>query len=656
MIYPDTPALEPTLHDPAQARALDLLQGDRNLILSGGGGTGKTYLIKEFLSETREAVAIAAPTGVAASIYDDSSYRAVTIYNLFGFPATVNFNFIQSSWRPAAKKRKVLTTMTTLVLDEFSMIRADLLDYMDAALKKIRRDSRPFGGVRLILVGDPAQLPPVVHPSEEAMFSGQVAGSYASPYVVSAASFHAIADETDVCILTRQHRQKDADFAAIVSALRAGTPDEVARSVAVLNTRVDPQFTPDPEDGYVTLSATRYVAEQINDTRTRQLDNIREFTADISGDSAKVLRGIQAPERLLVAPGSQVMLLTNDKDKRWVNGTVGTVVRVDVDEYTLNESLRVKIRDKSGDKVVTVLRHDWKVTAPKVETVRGEQRIGHETIGRFTQFPVMPSWATTVHKAQGRTCEKVILDLASGVFAEGQTYVGISRCTSLENLVLRAPLSVHDVRVPAVARWFDAWAADQSPEIAYIRLGRDEADEVTSGAMVIARASQVIAELSTRIGGDGEPTLPGFVELVERLAVGLHYAGDDVEGLAAAPLDLGIAVDDFYVLDEGSDPLTRARALADAARSADVRAAQLAAGPEAVVTARYRMPAPEVVPEFAHKVDPARVTGRDAQDWFDALRAVTGWCSPGDAYYAAEAAKVGLRYQPRTAPASAVAP
>lgn len=645
--YPEPLDLIPTDLDPEQERALQLLKGRNHVILSGGGGTGKTYLIKTFLRTpiddttditNSDVTAVVTPTGVAASLYEDEG--AVTIYNLFGFPATVTPGFIEGSWRPAARKRNVLETISNLVIDEFSMVRADMFDMMDKALKKIRRSSKPFGGVRIILVGDPAQLPPIVKANEEMLFSPQH-GGYASPYIVSSDAFKVMSEDTDVCILTRQHRQQDPEFAKVVSSLRAGSVEDIAHAVNILNTRVDPNFSPASTEGYVTFTATRREADRINDAMTNKLDGVRTFTATLSGDVTKVRKEVQAPENLRIAVGSQVMMLNNDKERRWVNGTVGIVTGFDVDPYTMAVGLTVKM----GDNQYHVHRHDWTVTSPRVRSRRGQSYIEHEELGRFTQFPVLPSWATTIHKSQGRTCDRVILDVSSGVFAEGQAYVGVSRCTTLEGLALRVPLSAQDVQVPAVARWFDQWAVSQSPVIAFGATDVDDKGRITAAAFVLRQGTKTLTEVSTKVGEAPLPTQDDVVELVERIADGFYYAGDDIPHLGAQTLELGVDVTRFFDI-EGADVLARARALASSARSVDVRGVILDAGPEAVVRAQYRRPCPVVVPVAAHTVNPDFVNGSSASDWFEALRALTMWCEPGERYYEEQAHRVGVEYVP----------
>ncbi|MFC0674899.1 AAA family ATPase [Brachybacterium hainanense] len=417
-------------------QALDLLLGGSNVFLTGRAGTGKSTLVRLFLERTRKRAVTVAPTGIAAL-----NVQGYTIHRLFSFPAGVSEEMVRGPGYFPGRFAKTLAELDVLVVDEASMVRADLFDALAAALERFGpQPGEPFGGVQLVLVGDLYQLPPVVRDAETAFLEER----YGSPYFSAARSFDR--DVFPVLELTTVFRQQgDARLIELLNQVREGTLLEEAR--AELNTRTNRDFEPPEDEFWLTLATTNSI---VNGRNTRMLERlgtpVRAFAADVRGE----LDGFERPTeaQLELAEGAQVMLLSNDPGDRWVNGSLGRIARIraDADGPVLDVDLR------EGDRV-EVRPHTWDVTRPVVDG--GELR--HEVIGTFTQLPVKLAWAITIHKSQGQTLDRVIVDLTGGTFAGGQLYVALSRCTSLAGLVLRRDVLPRDLKTdPRVRRFLTA--------------------------------------------------------------------------------------------------------------------------------------------------------------------------------------------------------
>lgn len=464
-------------------RALELLDNGASVFVTGKAGTGKSTLLRHFLDTTPKKVAVAAPTGIAALNVD-----GVTIHRLFSFPASVSLEYVLGPDYYPGKYGKLIKELDVLVIDEVSMVRADLFDCVAAALARYgpRRGER-FGGIQMVLVGDPYQLPPVVMDAETEHFRTR----YATPYFFSSDSFASL--DAAVVSLEKVYRQRDQRFVDLLNDIRTGSAGELV--VAELNQRVQPDFHTSVDEFWITLTTTNRRADKVNQDHLERLPSpLESRQAASSGD----LEGFepQAPANLHFKVGAQVMLVSNDFANRWVNGSLGMVMHVHHDDGVA----AVDIALQTGE-TVTVTPHTWEVTKP----VYSSGRLSYVKVGTYTQLPFKLAWAITIHKSQGKTLDKVVVDLFRGTFAEGQLYVALSRCTSLEGMVLKSPIKLRDVRVEREVTRFlarnsiDATTMESIAYLGVLTTGYGEYDRIFEIAVVIERAGEVIAEVSTLI-------------------------------------------------------------------------------------------------------------------------------------------------------------
>lgn len=437
-----------TLTDELQ-EALDHLHAGHHLFLTGRAGTGKSTLIRHFLETTERSALTIAPTGIAALNVD-----GYTIHRLFSFPLGVNEEFVRSARYYPGRFAAALSELDTLIIDEASMVRADLFDALTAALERFGpRPGTPFGGVQLVLVGDLYQLPPVVTDAEAAFIEER----YGTPFFFSARSFDR--DTFAVVELGTVFRQLGDDrLVDLLNAVREGALLEDARTE--LNRRTDPAFEPPMTEFWLTLATTNRIVTARNRQQLERLpDPVRTFHAQVSGDTD----GFERPtdERLGLAVGAQVMMLTNDPLDRWVNGTLGRVTAIGEDAD--GSLVTVLLRD--GDSVA-VRTHTWDITRPGVQ----DGALVHEVVGTYTQLPMKLAWAITIHKSQGQTLERVVVDLTGGTFANGQLYVALSRCTSLEGLVLKRDVLPRDLKSDPRVRRFLASSAAPTDDLGEVYL------------------------------------------------------------------------------------------------------------------------------------------------------------------------------------------
>ncbi|MFN4256855.1 MAG: ATP-dependent RecD-like DNA helicase [Saprospiraceae bacterium] len=408
--------------------ALDTLdKTDRSMFITGRAGTGKSTLLRLFQQTSKKKLVVLAPTGVAAL-----NVQGQTIHSFFGFPHRIVTP--KEASRKVSQKHllNLYRKMETLVIDEISMVRADILDGMDKFLRVNRENFRPFGGVQVVLFGDLFQLPPVVtnDPIERAYFDEY----YDSPYFFSG---KIIADpdfEMEMLELRKVYRQESRLFLRLLEAVRTNSLDR--DDLEDLNDRYVPHFQAPTDGGYITLCARNATADRINKLELEKL-TAREhsFSAEIKGNFDPALYPTEPELRL--RKGAQVMFLKNDPDREFVNGTIGKITQLDSDGLT------VQVEEPSGKKrTIDVQKFDWEI---KRYTAATSGDIDTETIGTFRQYPVKLAWAITIHKSQGKTFDKVIVDLGGGAFEHGQLYVALSRCRTLEGIVLRQPIRPRDV-------------------------------------------------------------------------------------------------------------------------------------------------------------------------------------------------------------------
>lgn len=436
-----------------------------HVFITGRAGTGKSTLLQHFAWHTKKQIAICAPTGVAAL-----NVEGQTIHSLFRLPIGLigDADIDQND-----ATRRILNAIETLVIDEISMVNADLMDAIDRSLRQARgRRGEPFGGVQVVMFGDPYQLAPVPPRGDEARY---VQDHYRSFWFFDAkvwAGGSGISDqeglfEVDtrarlhVRELVQIHRQSDDGFKAMLNAVRYGRV--TAEIAGVLNTQ-GARTPPDPEPGEVPMITLATRNDIVNKINSQHLDALpgKEQTAraEVSGDFGRGEASLPAESELKLKVGAQVMFLRNDtamsgEPPRWVNGTIGTVVRI------IGSAVRVDIDGEEVDVEPAV----WERFRYAYD--QNTKKLSRDVVAEFTQFPLRLAWAVTIHKSQGKTYERAIIDLGSGAFAPGQTYVALSRLTSLEGLYLSRPLRPRDIRVDEDVRRFmrDAWLAASTPEL-----------------------------------------------------------------------------------------------------------------------------------------------------------------------------------------------
>jgi len=399
------------------SKALQIMEEtSENVLVTGKAGTGKSTLLSYFISKTNKDVAVLAPTGVAAV-----NIGGQTIHSFFGFKPDVMLGKIKKAW---GERRRLYQELDALVVDEASMVRADLLDCVDASLRLNRgKKSKPFGGVQMIFFGDLYQLPPVVTGRERSLFRT----NYASPYFFNSQAFKSTSFE--FVELEKVYRQKDDFFIGILNAIRNNTIGE--SELRALNARLLPQPAPSAGDFCVTLTTTNDLATRINEHRLSLLKTPpREYLATVEGLFSRDC--YPAEELLRMKKGAQVMLLNNDREHRWVNGTVGVVTGFSHDK---EESINVRLQ--SGCEV-EVMPHTWTVFEYFYNEERGA--LDSRTVGSFTQYPLKLAWAVTIHKSQGKTFDRVHINIGRGTFTPGQLYVALSRCRTLEGITLERPV------------------------------------------------------------------------------------------------------------------------------------------------------------------------------------------------------------------------
>ncbi|MHA6287801.1 ATP-dependent DNA helicase [Maricaulis sp. CAU 1757] len=399
-----------------QERLLDWLTTAKpNVFITGRAGTGKTTLMREFIRRAGPRAAVIAPTGVAAM-----QAGGQTIHSFFHFPPRM----IGARDIRKVRHRRVVQALETLVIDEISMVRADMMWAIDKSLRLNRECNEPFGGVQIVLVGDLAQLPPVIQGAE----AEYLEATYGGPFFFHPPPFRDAG--FSLVELEEVFRQTDEYFINILNAVREG--DVSSDEAAELNHRVTGRSGLEASLSHVVLTSTNEAAFRINQARLEGLGTPgRSFEAKVEGQFDPRL--FPAEEPLTLKIGARVMLTRNDAQGRWVNGTLGEV------EGFEDRGVRVRI----GDTLHTVEPQKWERNAYAFDPEA--QALTKTTAGAFTQLPLRLAWAMTIHKAQGLTLDKVYLDLARRLFAHGQAYVALSRARSLEGLELSRPLSPGDI-------------------------------------------------------------------------------------------------------------------------------------------------------------------------------------------------------------------
>lgn len=398
---------------------LNLLENTKtNVFLTGKAGTGKSTLLRYFRATTKKNVAVLAYTGVAAV-----NVQGQTIHSFFKWGPQINIDLVR---RRFGKNAEIYKKIDTIIIDEISMVRADLFDCVDKFLRLNRRfPNLPFGGVQILAIGDLFQLPPIVKRDEERMFSKL----YASPFFFDSNAYaNAGFIKTE---LTKVHRQTDLEFIEILDAFRISAFND--SHLEKINARVIPNYEKPENEFIISLVTKNSIADAINFAELTKLPTTpKTYTGVITGQFKD--QNLPTSLHLELKAGAQVMLLNNHPQGKWVNGDIVKVIKIH------ENSIRVLFDDGSFDDVGA---NKW----DSIQFIFDEEtnKVRSEIVGNFIQLPVRLAWAVTIHKGQGKTFDKVHIDFGDGTFAPGQAYVALSRCRTLGGMVLTAPVEAHHI-------------------------------------------------------------------------------------------------------------------------------------------------------------------------------------------------------------------
>lgn len=430
------------------SKAMELIENtSKHVFITGKAGSGKSTLLNYIRDNCSKNMVVVAPTGVAAL-----NVRGQTIHRFFSFPINVTPEKI-INFEVTPRVKRIYKQLQTLIIDEVSMLRADILDCIDAFLQIYGPNpDKAFGGVQVVLVGDLYQLPPVITNNELYYFNNR----YSSPYFFSAEAYKKI--NLEMVELNKIYRQKNMEFVDLLSRIRNNTAS--LADLEILNTQCNKNNN---QDFTITLTTTNKMADDVNKQKLDLLPS-RSFVSQAVIDGNFSSEYFPTTEILELKEGTQIMFLNNDAKNRWVNGSLGKIESIQLNEDKIRY-LKVRLQDNT--KVVDVFPYEWEIY--KYSLVGKE--IISDVIGSFCQFPVRLAWAVTIHKSQGQTFDNVCIDIGSGTFATGQLYVALSRCTSLEGISLQQKLLPRHILCDSrIVNFMDDNYSHQSPQSKLKRL------------------------------------------------------------------------------------------------------------------------------------------------------------------------------------------